>query len=482
MCWIVGIISDSSGQVADDLSVSLAWLKHRGPDSVWALMYYNNSLQNVVRGHKVDERLLQQIRLMGPEGDISGKTLVFWHTRYKTSGTHNPHNSQPFQVGHDDMQLELLFNGNIPHNSKIRRDHMSGYTFQTIGDTETLARFILHTIEEILKQPGQKDVRYALRETVKKVHSIFPGGYSVIGKFAWEVFAFKDPYGIRPLALGKRWNTHILSSEDHFYTDRGYEYIGELPNGSLLFPWEEPENLLAEPLMMHPDVFEFVYLAKDNSLLYGVNNSEVRFDLGYSAVQELHERHPDWVFDCVVAVPNGANTMRLWACELLGLDPSLPNGLTRKPHSERSFMASEQWDREKIVREKFLIDVQQIQWKRILLIDDSIVRWTTMKVMVDMLLEVWALSVDVVSASPIVHYWDRYGIAMSTRELIGIDQTDGRKLTCSEVEAHLFYDARTGKQKARLFYPSVQNFLWVFKKHGLPNVHAAYFDGNFIAG
>jgi len=97
--------------------------------------------------------------------------------------------------------MELLFNGNIPNHEKIRRDYLSGYTFSTHGDTETLSRFMLHSIEEILGNPGQKTVRTAIEETVKKVLDIFPGGYSVIAKFGSEVFAFKDIYGIRPLAF-----------------------------------------------------------------------------------------------------------------------------------------------------------------------------------------------------------------------------------------------------------------------------------------
>ncbi len=125
---------------------------------------------------------------------------------------------------------------------------------------------------------------------------------------------------------------------------------------------------------------------------------------------------------------------------------------------------------------------EHIRGQDILFIDDSIVRGTTMSIGVDMLLEAGAKSVFVLSASPIVHYGDRYGIAMGTGELIGVDQVSGEKLTASDIESKLFYDSRTGIQKARLFYPSVGGFLQVFKNHGLPQVHAAYFDGNFVAG
>jgi amidophosphoribosyltransferase len=122
-------------------------------------------------------------------------------------------------------------------------------------------------------------------------------------------------------------------------------------------------------------------------------------------------------------------------------------------------MAPEQSEREKIVRDKFLIDGESIRGKRVLLVDDSIVRGTTMKVIVDMLLEMEALSVTVLSCSPIVHYGDRFGIAMSTNELVGIDHSDGTKLSSDLIEMRLFYNSYTGRQKARLFYPSLENFL-----------------------
>lgn len=482
MCWIVAIVTDHSSEAAHSLAVALEGLRHRGPDAVGALMYYDGVLRNVVRARKVDDRFLQQVELMGSTEDASASAIALGHTRYKTTGTHNPHNSQPFQIGHDNIRLELLFNGNIPNHAQIRHEYMSGYTFQTDGDTETLARFLLHHLESASHTCCRVNIYDAITEAVREVLKVFQGWYSVIGVFWWVVFAFKDSFGIRPLALWKKWESYIFASENHFFEKIWYEYIGELPNGSLVFPWQDPVSLLREPDPPHPDVFEFVYLARNKSCLYGVSNAEVRFDLGFSAVQELQKNHPDWEFDRVVAVPNGANIMRQWACAALGMDCSEPNGMTRKSSSERSFMASEQIEREKIVRDKFIIDSEQIRWQRILLIDDSIVRGTTMQVIVDMLLEVWASSITVLSASPIVHYWDKYGIAMSTRELIGIDHTSNAQRSCEDIERKLFYDVVTGQQKARLFYPSVENFLTVFKKHGFSHIHAGYFTGEFCAG
>jgi amidophosphoribosyltransferase len=273
-----------------------------------------------------------------------------------------------------------------------------------------------------------------------------------------------------------------MSSENHFFDELEYETIGELPHGSLLFPGTDPEYMLTEKFGFHPDVFEFVYLAKDGSKLYGVENTKVRYDLGFSAAMQLRDAHPEVKFTRIFAVPNGANIMRKGALQAYGMAENMPNGITRKPHSERSFMASEQGDREAIVRDKFILHPEHIVRHDILLIDDSIVRGTTMKILVDMLLEAGAKSVFVLPASPIVHYGDRYGIAMSTNELIGIDHVSLERLTTADIESRLFYDSLKGTQKARLFYPSVEKFLDVFKTHGLPQVHAAYFDGRFIAG
>lgn len=343
------------------------------------------------------------------------------------------------------------------------------------------------SIERILLSAWQPSVRHAITETVKKVFAIFPGRYSVLARFDTEVFAFKDPHGTRPMVYGVkecggRPKGHIFASENHFFSKFWYDTLGEVPNGSLVFPGEDPISLLSEPIVVQPDVFEFVYLAKDTSRLWGVRNDLLRFDLWVSAAQELKNQHPDWHFDTIIAVPNGANIMRQGVCQVYWLNALEKNAMQRKEYSDRSFMAPEQIERERIVREKFIFNEEAISGKHILLVDDSIVRGTTMKVLVEMVLELWALSVTVLSCSPIVHYGDRFGIAMSTDELVGIDHSDGRKLSTEEIELKLFFNSFTGKQKARLFYPSLSYFLEVFKKHGLPHVHASYFDGHFING
>jgi len=117
--------------------------------------------------------------------------------------------------------------------------------------------------------------------------------------------------------------------------------VGEIPHGSLYFPGTDPEYMLTEQYQMHPDVFEFVYLAKDGSRLYGVENTKVRYDLGFLAASELRMAYPDLRFDQIFAMPDGANIMRKGALEVYGMAHT-PNGMTTKPDAERSYMASEQ--------------------------------------------------------------------------------------------------------------------------------------------
>lgn len=138
-------------------------------------MYYDGVLRNVVRARKVDDRFLQQVELMGSTEDASASAIALGHTRYKTTGTHNPHNSQPFQIGHDNIRLELLFNGNIPNHAQIRHEYMSGYTFQTDGDTETLARFLLHHLESASHTCCRVNIYDAITEAVREVLKVFQG-------------------------------------------------------------------------------------------------------------------------------------------------------------------------------------------------------------------------------------------------------------------------------------------------------------------
>lgn len=283
-----------------------------------------------------------------------------------------------------------------------------------------------------------------------------------------------------------------MASEDYALSQVGYEYAGEIPNGHLLMIWPsdaldgnylpEPENLLTTIIRRHPDSFEFVYLAsRESEHLFGVAVAPLRVDIGAYAARELLQKL--WgkhSFDVVVSVPNGANDMKIWACRELGLPYDAQNWLI-KVLDVRTFLANTQEEREKLVKLKFKVDESVVRGKNILLIDDSLVRWTTMKVLVDMLLLAWAKSVHVLSASPIVKYGDRYGIAMSTNQLVSRHKTEDTILTCEQIERELFLDLN-GNLKARLFFPSVEGFKGVFKAHGLPNIHAAYFDGNFVNG
>jgi len=146
-------------------------------------------------------------------------------------------------------------------------------------------------------------------------------------------------------------------------------------------------------------------------------------------------------------------------------------------------MGATQSERERLVKMKFRVNPHtgENDGGKDLLIDDSIVRGNTMKVLVPMMLKTRTRSVQVLSSSPIVKNGDRYGIAMSTNSLTARDKIEDKILTCEQIERELFCD-RDGRLIARLFFPSVEGFKDVFKAHGLPNIHAAYFDGNFIHG
>ncbi len=500
MCWVWALYSkDSDGiEVAHDLAVMAKWLKTRWPDGAWAVMTSWGKYTEVTSNLWITPEFLSQVELLRvrrPWDIDSPKNDVRWlvHTRYATTdGVQNPHNSQPMRVWDRGERLKLAFNGNIPNHSDIRQKLLAGQvSFQTEGDTETLARFMLLRIQQaMLKSSG--DVRYSIRESVRQVMDEFRGGYTVAWDFKKERFIFTDPYGIRPWSLWVKPWCIGMASEDHVLTEIGHDYAGEIPNGHLLMVWSsdnldgnyipEPENLLTTVVPRHPDSFEFVYLANRKSEhLFGVAVEPLRVDLGAYAARELLQKL--WgkhSFDVAVSVPNGANDMKIWACRELGLPCDAKNWLT-KVLDVRTFLATTQEEREKLVRLKFKVEESVVRGKNILLIDDSLVRGTTMKILADMLLLAGAKSVYVLIASPIVKWGDRYGIAMSTSQLIARNPTDNKVLTRKQIENALFCD-RDGQLKAQLFFPSVEGFKEVFKQHGLPNIHAAYFDGNFING
>ncbi|MBP7774014.1 hypothetical protein KA071_02905 [Candidatus Gracilibacteria bacterium] len=499
MCGIGYIFAKDTNGVAEaqDGAVVLNSLKHRGSDAAGAIISSGGTGYTEIRTNLgVDENFLAMARLMrvhhpGVLQDARQDVRVCLHNRYTTDDdAHNPHNGQPMRVGDKGARLKLAFNGNAPNHLEIRKEKLAGeVSFQTLGDTETLARFMLQRILTAM-QTSSGNVRHSIREAVKEVLDVFRGGYSVVGDFGGEVFAFKDAYGIRPLALGRKNGAMIMASEDYFFPEIGYEYSGELPNGHLLMvgPGDsldgeytpEPENLLTENITAHPDCFEFVYLANRLSKLFGVSVEKIRKSLGAYAIRELLQTPGNHTYGKVIAVPNGANDMKKGARGVLGLSNDTPNGL-KKVLDVRTFIARTQEERERLVAMKFRTIPEGIDRESNLLIDDSIVRGTTMKVLAKKLDESGAGNIQVLSSSPMVQFGDRYGIAMSTTQLVARDESDGRILTTEEIEGKLFYD-RNGRQFARLFFPSLAGFRQVFADHGIPKIHDGYFSGEFCNG
>ncbi len=498
MCWLGYIYEkDTNGvELAHAGAVALQRLKHRWSDSAWAILSSGTEYTEIRTNLWVTDDFLAMTRLMRvfrPQylEEAKADCRLCLHTRYTTNDDgRSPHNAQPKRVWDKWSRLKIAFNGNIPNHLDIRRDKLAWeVSFQTLWDTETLARFMLH---RILKAMGNSsgNVRYSIREAVKEILDTFRGGYSVVWDFWWEVFAFKDKYGIRPLALWKKKWSIIMASENSFFPEINYERLGELPNGHLLFVWPdddlngeyspEPENLLTEAIPAHPDSFEFLYLLNKRSEAYWVSVAKLREDLGYNAMNELLQTTWDHQYKAVVSVPHGADDMRIGACRKLGIPSDAKNWL-EKVADVRSFMALTSVEREKLVRMKFRVHEDIINGTDLTLLDDSIVRWNTMQGVWTKIREAWARSITVLSASPVVKYGDRYGIAMSTDQLIARDPADWRILTSAEIEQKLFFD-RDGRQWARLFFPSLEWFKWVFRDNGLPHIHAAYFDGNYIHG
>lgn len=503
MCGIISTYSKNSNGIQDaqNLATALDWLKHRGSDSVGAIISSPHHYNEIADSLGVTPEFFQKVILMRVLHRYQMENWEwfdirsFWQVRYTTDDSaSNPHNRQPMRVGHKGRRLKLIFNGNSHNHLAVRRDHMDDQTaFRTFGDTETLSYFLLNRILKVLASQAVENKRAAIRIAVREVLDRFAWGYSVIGDFEWEVFAFKDQFWIRPLAYGKKDKSLVLASEDHFFDSLWYTYIGEIPNGHLLFVWPsdelngdyfpEPENLLTEKIPQYPDTFEAVYLMKNWSRFYGVSDVlKLRAALGAYASSELRlSQGGVHNFSRIISVPNGANAMKSWASQTLNIQ-DIGHNVLEKVADVRSFMASTEAERERLVRLKFRI----LEWsfdqpQSDLLIDDSIVRGTTMRVLIDMLREAWSQRMQVLSSSPIVKYGDRYGIAMSTDQLVAREKISWNTLTAEQIWNTLFTDV-SWHSKASLFFPSVDWFKKVFAEHWMPHVHAAYFDGSFIAG
>ena len=474
MCGIIGIVDDNS--VNQSLFDGLTVLQHRGQDSAGIATCHENNLHQ-----KKAKGLVNDVFSTNDMLELQGN-LGIGHVRYPTAGSHGTDEAQPFYVN-SPYGIALAHNGNLDNSESLREELLINDKrhIHTQSDTEVLLNIFAH---ELLSVDSQSFKVSDLFSAINGVHKRCSGAYAVVALIAgYGLVAFRDIHGIRPLILGKKRNSsgdsYIVSSESVALDLLGYETVRDLEPGESIFidtNGKLHNSLFSSKLNLTPCIFEYVYFSRPDSIIDGINVQEARMRMGKQLANKILREWSDNDIDVIIPIPDTSRTAALEMA--IRLNKNYREGLIKNRYIGRTFIMQGQAVRKKSVRHKLNPLISEFKNKNVLLVDDSIVRGTTSREIVQMARDSGAKKVYFASASPPIKYPNIYGIDMpSKNDLIA----NGKSVeeVCSEIGADkliyqdledLVYAVQAGNQDIVQFETSV------FTGNYLTNVNDKYFE------
>ena len=467
MCGIIGIVgrSDVAAQLYDGLTV----LQHRGQDAAGIAtldgarlrLHKDNGLVRDVFGHA-------HMRLLLGRAGIG-------HCRYPTAGCDNVGEAQPFYVN-SPYGIAFAHNGNLVNTEALRRELFEDDRrhINTDSDSEVLLNVLAH---ELAAQAPEKFSAERLFDAVAAVHRRARGGYAclalVVGK---GLLAMRDPNGIRPLVLGERetpqGKEYAFASESVAFDILGFKRVRDVAAGEAVFVALDGtlhSRICTRDAVHAPCIFEYVYLARPDSMIEDVSVYKARLRMGERLGAKIRRLRPDHDIDAVIPIPDTARTAASSLAAVLGVP--FREGFVKNRYIGRTFIMPGQALRKKSVRQKLNAIGEEFKGQNVLLVDDSIVRGTTSREIVQMARDAGAAKVYFASASPPVRYSNVYGIDMPTRnELIANGRTDddiAREIGC---DALIYQDLDAMIAAVRAGNPAILDF------------DTSCFDGRYITG
>lgn len=469
MCGILGVVAQSpANQLLYD---GLLVLQHRGQDAAGIVTAQGNTFHMQKGGGLVrDVFRTRNMRALAGNMGIA-------HVRYPTAGSaESTAEAQPFYVN-SPFGIVLGHNGNLTNaaqlNQELFREDLRHVN--TNSDSEVLLNVLAHELQRSTKN-HQLDPA-AIFAAVARVHQRCRGAYAVVAMIAgYGLLAFRDPYGIRPLVFGcadtEQGIEYLVASESVALDTLGFKLVRDIAPGEAVFI-DEGGNFYSKQCAtnptLNPCIFEYVYLARPDSVMDGISVYETRLNMGESLADKITKtmRHLD--IDVVIPIPDSSRPSALQLANRLGLN--FREGFVKNRYIGRTFIMPGQQQRRKSVRQKLNAMGVEFRGKNVLLVDDSIVRGTTSREIVQMAQEAGAHKVYFASAAPPVRFPNVYGIDMPTRqELIATGRDDDD--ICREIGAdHLIYqDLDSLKKDVCRVNPVVTKY------------ETSCFDGNYITG
>lgn len=386
-CGVFGILSRKRERLGKLVYYGLYALQHRGQESCGIVV----NDDGVFSSYK-DLGLVSEVFSEDTLAHLSEGNMAVGHVRYGMTGRNNRKNCQPIEVNHQKGKMALAHNGNLSNALELRdKLELSGAIFHTTSDTETIAYMITR---ERLTAPS-------IEEAVSRAMTSLEGAYSLILMSSAKMIAVRDPYGFRPLCYGKMPDgSYVIASESCALTSVGAELIRDLLPGEILVFSEEGVESRREHCGTQKQktcIFEYIYFARPDSVIDKISVSAARIQAGKLLAQTKPVKA-----DIVIGVPDSGLDAALGFSEVSGIPYGI--GLVKNKYIGRTFISPGQKERIDLVRMKLSPIPSVIQGKRVVLIDDSIVRGTTSRQLVSLLREAGAKEIHLrISAPPFLH-------------------------------------------------------------------------------
>ncbi|NOX87507.1 MAG: amidophosphoribosyltransferase [Calditrichaeota bacterium] len=458
MCGVIGVFGYDN--VATDIINGLETLQHRGQDAA-GVVIFNGSFK-MFKGNGHVSQVFKNLPLERFRGEIG-----LGHVRYSTIGSTEAVDAQPIAVNYP-YGLAMVHNGNVVNFNELRQKLYEEH--HRLLDTSNDVALILYTLATQLEQKDLKHLSVQdIFDSVQGVQNIVQGAYSAVTIIANKGFlAFTDPYGIRPLVMGKRYTdqgvVYAFASESTTFDFLGYELIRDLKPGEMVFIDNDRHvhTNIGKTKRRAFCVFEYIYFAREDSIIHNRLVASERVRMGKRLAETFRKTglQPDIVID----VPNSAYFFASAMAEELGI--RYRRGLAKNHHMGRTFITPTQQEREKMVRQKLNPIRDIVKNKKVAVVDDSIVRGTTSKRIVEMLHEAGAKEIYFISASPPVKHPCIYGIDMSVKREILASHYD-----VDEIRQYLGAD--------EVIYQDLEDLKDLYKD--LPICHAC-FSGEYPTG
>lgn len=467
MCGVVGIVGNQP--VNQALYDGLTMLQHRGQDAA-GIMTIDGQTLRLRKSNGLVRDVFHTRHMRRLSGNIG-----IGHVRYPTAGSSSSAEAQPFYVN-SPFGIAMAHNGNLTNADELQQSlfNQARRHINTSSDSEILLNILAHELLQTNQLSLSAEHMFA---AVERVHAQVRGAYAVVAMIIGHgLLAFRDPHGIRPLALGKRetpqGSEYIVASESVAVDGTGFTYVRDVEPGEAIYITEDgqlfSQQCAANPVH-NPCIFEYVYFARPDSFLDGVSVYASRINMGRKLGEKIQREYADLDIDVIIPIPETACDIALEMSRVLGIP--YRQGFVKNRYIGRTFIMPGQTQRRKSVRRKLNAISAEFKDKNVLLVDDSIVRGTTSEQIIEMAREAGAKKVYFASAAPEIRFPNVYGIDMpSANELIGY----GREV--DEISAIIKADG--------LIYQDLSDLIAAVRDENtsLVKFETSVFNGEYVTG